>query len=399
MRNEIIVHYTYIMPTMKKFTVPILIFLMSVTACSKEEVTPAVAQRDVVLNYAAIVSASYADAIQGVQTLKTTIDAFVKAPSATGLEACKTAWINARPAYLQTEAYRFYGGPIDASPAELEGLINSWPLDEAYIDYVQGDPNSGMINDLTTYPSITKTAIFDANGSGGETDVRVGYHAIEFLLWGQDLYADSPGRRPFTDYSTAKNAARRAAYLQIVTDALIESLQQVATQWDSKSGAYYADFIKAGNETTSLTNMLLGLGKLTKGELSGERMTVALASGDQEDEHSCFSDNTTNDFIYDELGIYNVYLGRYKRTDGTTIDGPGIDDLVKAKNVAQNTAMIAKLDASTAAINAIPKPFDQAILYAKTPIQTAIKALRDQSDQFVLAAKELGINLNVPEHN
>lgn len=372
---------------------------MLATACSKEDVTPGTTQRDVVLTYATIVSASYADAIMGAQNLKTVIDAFVKAPSAAGLETCKTAWINARPTYLQTEAYRFYGGPIDASPAELEGEINSWPLDEAYIDYVSGDANSGMINDIKTNPTITKAAILDANGSGGETDVRVGYHAIEFLLWGQDLYADSPGKRSFTDYTTAPNASRRAAYLQIVTDALIEDLQAVATQWDNKTGAYYANFTKAGNETASLTNMMLGMGKLTKGELSGERMTVALASGDQEDEHSCFSDNTTNDFIYDELGVYNVYLGRYKRTDGTIIDGAGIDDLIKTQNTTQYAAMTAKLDAATTAINAIPKPFDQAILNSKTQIQTAIKALRDQSDQLVVVAKELGINLNVPEQN
>ena len=393
--------YTGLYSRMKKTTFSLLALLLIAGACTKDPVTPTpgTSQRDVVLNYATIVSASYSDAITGVQSLKTAIDAFVKAPTAAGLETCKKAWIDARPAYLQTETYRFYGGPIDATPAELEGVINSWPLDEAYIDYVAGDSTSGMINDLTTYPTITKEAIFDSNGEGGETDVRVGYHAIEFLLWGQDLYADSPGKRPFTDYTTAKNAARRATYLQVVTDALIEDLQEVATQWDSKTGAYYAEFTKAGNETTSLTNMLLGMGKLTKGELSGERMTVALASGDQEDEHSCFSDNTTNDFIYDELGVYNVYLGRYKRIDGTTIDGAGIDDLVKAANSTENTAMTAKLDAATTAINAIPKPFDQAISNAKTPIQTAIKALRDQSDELVLVAKALNINLNIPEQN
>lgn len=384
---------------MKKLFLSALTCAILCNACKTTDTTPATTQRDVVLNYATIVQASYTDAITGVNTLKTAIDAFVKAPSAAGLEACKKAWIDARPAYLQTEAYRFYGGPIDATPAELEGIINAWPLDEAYIDYVQGDANAGMVNDLVKYPKITKEVIFADNGSEGETDVRVGYHAIEFLLWGQDLYANSAGQRPFTDYTTAKNATRRATYLQVVTDALIESLKQVANQWDAKTGTYYASFTKEGSEGVSLTNMLLGLGKLTKGELSGERMAVALASADQEDEHSCFSDNTTNDFIYDEVGIYNVYLGRYKKLDGTTIDGAGIDDLVKAKNATVNTATIAKLDATTAAIAAIPKPFDQAILNSKTTIQTAVLALRTQADQLVLAAKELGISLSVPDKN
>lgn len=384
---------------MKKISLSVLTFVAIMVACKTTEVTPATTQRNVVLNYANVVSASYTDAITGVQNLKTAIDAFVKTPSAAGLAACQKTWIDARPAYLQTEAYRFYGGPIDASPDELEGEINSWPLDEVYIDYVEGNLNSGMINDLKKYPTINQKVIFDNNGSEGEADVRVGYHAIEFLLWGQDLYADSPGRRPFTDYTTAKNATRRAIYLQIVTNALVESLQKVATQWDNKTGKYYAEFTKVGKETASITNMLLGLGKLTKGELSGERLTVATASGDQEDEHSCFSDNTNNDFIFDELGIYNVYLGRYKKSDGSVVDGAGIDDLVKVKNVTQNTAMIAKLDASTKAINAIPKPFDQAIIKSKSTIQTAVKALREQSDQLVLVAKELGISLTVPDKN
>ena len=384
---------------MKKILISVLSICLLIVSCktTDKDITP-VTQRDVVLNYATIVQASYADAISGATTLKTTIDAFVKAPTAAGLVACQKAWIDARPAYLQTEAYRFYGGPIDASPDELEGEINSWPLDEVYIDYVEGDAKSGMVNDLISYPKITKEVIFTENGSGGETDVRVGYHAIEFLLWGQDLYADSPGKRAFTDYTTAKNATRRATYLQVVTDALIESLKKVSVQWET-TGKYYIEFTKVGNEGKSLTNALLGLGKLTKGELSGERMTVATASADQEDEHSCFSDNTHNDFIYDELGIYNVYIGRYKKTDGSVIDGAGFDDLVKAKNATVNTATITKLDAATTAIAAIPKPFDQAILKSKTTIQTAVLALRGQADQLVLAAKELGISLSVPEKN
>jgi len=141
------------------------------------------------------------------------------------------------------------------------------------------------------------------------------------------------------------------------------------------------------------------MGKLTKGELSGERMTVLLASRDQEDEHSCFSDNTKNDFIYDEAGIYNVYLGKYTRIDGSVFDGPGLDDLVKAKDATVNTTMIAKFDASVAAINAIPAPVDQSVRTSPDSFKAAITALRTQADQFTVAANAIGISLTIPESN
>lgn len=389
---------------MKKILFSALAICAAMTACDKkaDEPTP-ITDSAVVQNYALIVSESYQDAIKGVTNLKTQIDAFVKNPTAAGLEACKKAWIDSRPAYLQTEAYRFYGGPIDDSN-EYEGLINSWPLDESTIDYVQGDANAGLINDPVQFPTISKQVLQDDNGKGGETDVKVGYHAIEFLLWGQDFYADSPGKRPYTDYvtgtgGTAKNQARRAQYLQVVTDLLIEDLTAVAVQWVPNKGTYWTDFTKKGNESKAILNMFTGMGKLSKGELSGERMAVALASQDQEDEHSCFSDNTTNDIIYDDLGVYNVYIGRYVKSDGTVIDGPGLDDLVKAKDAKANSDQIALFEASILASKAIPAPFDQAIIKSKDKVQAAIKAIRAQADQLPVVAKAIGISLVVPETN
>ena len=65
--------------------------------------------------------------------------------------------------------------------------INAWPLDEAYVDYVAGAPEAGIINNTADYPAITPDLLQSLNQSGSEENVSLGYHAIEFLLWGQDL--------------------------------------------------------------------------------------------------------------------------------------------------------------------------------------------------------------------
>jgi putative iron-regulated protein len=388
---------------MKKYIIP-FILLGLVAACDSDDDEPtveAVTNQQVVNQYADMVLANYDDAIKLAKDLQTKVNAFVTAPSAQGLTDCKTAWIASRVPYLQTEAFRFYDGPIDGTDDNFEGMLNAWPLDEVTIDYVSGKPASGVVNDLQGYPTITEEILIRDNGKGGEPDVKVGYHAIEFLLWGQDLYEDSPGKRPYTDYvkgGTAANQERRAQYLKIVTDLLVKNLESVKAQWET-TGDYRKDFTATANVTKSLTDILIGMGKLTKGELSGERMTVLLASRDQEDEHSCFSDNTHNDYIYDEAGIYNVYLGKYTRVDGSVVDGPGLDDLVKAKDAAINTATVAKFDAAVAAVKAIPAPVDQSLSTSPDSFKTAITALRAQADQLSVAANAIGINLTIPESN
>lgn len=395
---------------MKKTLIPIIL-LGLLSACKSDDddnqVPAGPARQEVVDNYATLVLANYEDAIKLAKELQTQVNAFVQAPTAKGLEDCKTAWLKSRVPYLQTEAFRFYDGPIDGTDDNFEGLINAWPLDEVYIDYVEDEQKEGevlevgVINDLVGYPTISEQVLLGDNEKNGETDVKVGYHAIEFLLWGQDLYADSPGKRPYTDYvagGTAKNQVRRAQYLKIVTDLLVKDLEAVKASWET-AGAFRKDFTASANLEASLAKILIGIGKLTKGELSGERMTVILDSKLQEDEHSCFSDNTHNDFIYDEAGIYNVYIGKYTRSDGSVVDGPGFDDLVKAKDAAVNTAMIAKLDAATAAVKAIPAPVDQAVINSRPAFETAIKLLREQADQLTVAANAIGISLTIPETN
>jgi putative iron-regulated protein len=383
----------------KSTVLVISLLCLLITSCKKDEETPSITpelKKSVAENYASIVYASYSDSKAQLLVLKQKAQALVTTPSATALTEARTAYIAARAPYEQTEAYRFYGGPIDNDTDGPEGLMNGWPLDESFIDYTVDDANSGIINDLTTYPTINKTLIANLNEEGGETNISSGYHAVEFLLWGQDLSASGPGNRPFTDYlstpnGTAQNQARRGQYLLAAIDLLLENMDQLIAAWaPSQTNNYRATFTTTANLDTSLVHIITGLGKFGKGELSGERMAVALNNQDQEDEHSCFSDQTHNDIIGGQKSIYNVYIGKYTRTDGTVVDGPGIDDLVKVTHATLNTELKGLLDAATTKASEIPAPFDQAIINSRTKVQDAINAIRAESDKLVQAADAIG---------
>jgi len=326
------------------------------------------------------------------------IEAFVASPTDASLEAAKQAWLAARPDYGLTEAFRFYGGPIDDEDDGPEGQINAWPLDEAYIDYVEGDAEAGIINDAAGYPEITTEVLVGANEEGGETNISTGWHAIEFLLWGQDLSATGPGARPVTDYTTAPNAERRADYLTVVTDLLIDDLTTVTDAWDPDGSDNYRTEFLALPTDESLTNIITGIGELSRGELAGERMTVAYEERDQENEHSCFSDNTTNDLVANQQGIVNVWSGEYPGAS----DGPGLVELVDSVDSILAASTTGDMNAALTQLKAVPAPFDQNLTTdvadtapGRVAILTSTELLSTQADDLVDAADALGLAIEI----
>lgn len=361
------------------------------------DATPLTAEEagPVVENYADLVFANYSDAITTGEALQTALAAFVADPSAATQDAAKDAWFAARQPYGQTEGFRFYDGPIDDSEGP-EGQLNAWPMDESYVDYVDGMPESGIIND--TGADISKAGLAGLNEVGGEENVATGYHAIEFLLWGQDLNTDGPGDRSFEDFlddGAQPNADRRRQYLEVVSELLLDDLNGVAAQWDGAGSGNYRSTFVALPPDEAIQNMMRGIGALAGAELAEERINVAFDTKLQEDEHSCFSDNTHNDILYNFLSVKNVYLGDYG-----SVSGPGIDTLVEARNPELATEIAAKLAATEALINDIPAPFDQAILGSDTDpgrvaVAAAVTSLRELGDMFVVAAATMDITLNV----
>lgn len=313
----------------------------------------AVTQDQVVEHYADIAHAVFADSVITAKALNFSIDTFLASPSAGNFEQVKQAWLESRVPYQQSEVFRFGNVVVD----DWEGQLNAWPLDEGLIDYVSTDyqyelGNEGASANIvanktfqigqTTVDAtnITPELIADLNEIGGsEANVASGYHAIEFLLWGQDLNGTNSGagERAYTDFvvgaeCTNGNCDRRGAYLKASAELLIQDLEWMEKQWAEGEKGNYRQELLSESSDNGLRKMLFGMGSLSLGELAGERMKVALEANSTEDEHDCFSDNTHNSHYYNEQGIYNVYTGLYKREDGSLLSGPSLFDLVEQKD-------------------------------------------------------------------
>jgi putative iron-regulated protein len=373
----------------KSLAAALLAALLATGGCTGKQVTP----EAVLAHYGALVHAGYEDSLSATRDMQQAIDAFIAAPSEQGLQEARKRWLAAREWYGQTEAFRFYGGPIDDEDGP-EGQINAWPLDEAYVDAVKERTNSGIVNNPKA--TITKEFLASQNEKGGEENISTGWHAIEFLLWGQDLSATGPGNRPYTDFvdGKSKNAGRRRLYLKTVTDLLVDDLESLVQAWAPTSDNYRKAFVA---DPANLAKVFTGIGVLSRGELAGERIEVALDTRSQEDEHSCFSDNTHRDIVANARGIRNVWRGEYKRLDGSLLSGASLRQLVAAKNKDAAARVDSDMDASVKSAETIPTPFDRAIAAddAGRPIvQATVDRLKHQAEGLVDAADALSIRLN-----
>src|SRR5262249_22723763 len=272
---------------------------------------------------------------------------------------------------------------------------------EQYIDYVADAPDAGIINATSSYPTISRELILSLNEKEGKKNISTGFHAIEFLLWGQDRSTNGPGDRSWRDYTDAtRNSERRRQYLRIVTELLVEHLKFVAAEWADGTTDNYRSRFLAMEPDAALANFLKGMGALSGPEVAGERLTTPYETKEQEEEQDCFSDNTCNDLIDDARGIANVYFGRYACANGKKVCGPGLHDLLMRVNPEFATKLSTQVEMAVARAQEIPPPFDQAILGPNTTpgriaIKKAIKAFQGDSDLIAEAANVLSIKLNL----
>ncbi|MEZ9849266.1 peptidase [Vibrio breoganii] len=405
------------------------ITLLSSLALTATSSFAAVTEQQVVEHYADLAHAVYEDSLITARVLETKINALVQSPSEQTLADAKQAWLDSRVPYQQSEVFRFGNPVVD----DWEGQLNAWPLDEGLIDYVDANYQSELGNegavaniianeqvqvgaDTIDTQKITPELIASLNELGGsEANVASGYHAIEFLLWGQDLNGNrnGAGARQHTDYvvgdaCTNNHCDRRGEYLQATAKLLISDLAWMEQQWADGVSNNYRSELLADSSTTGLRKMMFGMGSLSLGELAGERMKVALEANSTEDEHDCFSDNTHNSHYYNEQGIYNVYTGMYLRADGSLLTGPSIHDLVSQVSKEEAKEIQRQFDQTRAEVRQLvysaeknDTHFDQLIASNNAEgnqlVEDSISALIAQTAAIEKAAGVIGITSLNPD--
>jgi len=375
---------------------------------------------DVVSTYADIAEAAYGDSLATARALDAAVDALIADPGEDTLLAARAAWVAARAPYQQTEAFRFGNAIVD----DWEGRVNAWPLDEGLIDYVDasyGDEsdenalytmnvianaslkvNGKQIDASNITPALLQDTLQEAEDV--EANVATGYHAIEFLLWGQDLNGTDAGAgaRPASDFDPANctggHCERRAAYLKAASTLLVSDLEEMVANW-AEGGEARAAVTK--DPTAGIVTILTGMGSLSYGELAGERMKLGLLLHDPEEEHDCFSDNTHDSHYFDQIGIRNVYRGHYRRVDGSVVDGASVADLVKDAAPDVAAQLDAELDATVAAMAVMKaraqsiEAYDQMIGEGNDAgnavVQAAIDGLITQTRSIERAVASLGL--------
>ena len=378
------------------------------------------ADNEVLVNYSNIAEAKYKDALTLAKQMHNSIEEFMKDTNESNFKKVKDSWLLARTIYQQTEVFRF-GNPI---VDDWEGKVNAWPLDEGLIDYVDNTNYYPSENDFSNFNVIANrklkvegelidASVINANLlssklheiGGNEANVAIGYHAIEFLLWGQDLNGTQKGsgKRAYTDFNlkncTNNNCDRRREYLLAASQLLIKDLQYIQSVWSSE-GQARLDLLN--DKENGIKRILIGMGSLSYGELAGERMKLGLMLHDPEEEHDCFSDNTHNSHYYNVVGIKNVFLGEYKTIDEKIISGPSISSLLSNADNALNKKTKKSINKTLKSMKKIVKSANRGNTYdmliakgnekGNKLIQNAVDSLIKQSKNIELAAVALNIN-------
>ena len=246
------------------------------------------------------------DATQAAQSFDSKLASFMYHPNPVNHTEIQAAWRLAYDRFLNSLIFSYL--PIQDPPdwysqkidyKQLLMQLDSWPIEGGYIDYIEGYPYSGIVNDLTL--NINEESIRAQHGFTDPTNASLGYHAIEFMLWGhtgkrqapdffpQDNTAPIPSNdsdaitevAKSDDISTTsgtqafkpQNHNRRRQYTQLLSELLQKDLHRIQRRWEPSSG-YYAQLLQQSSDEDILQAAFIAAQELIKIELLEKRFSL-----------------------------------------------------------------------------------------------------------------------------
>lgn len=332
-------------------------------AMSPEESAHFVARyRQIVIIYAQ-------DAIDKSAALSECIDDFLARPTDPGLEKCRNAWLESHEAYLKGRFFaRLAAGQSDRASAvadELEFAIDAWPIEEGYLDGLEAYPTSGIVNDLTV--PIDEASLRKQHGLTDRTEVALGFHPLEFLLW-RKRADDFLRATELTDEQRADGmtladlpADRRRALVQLIARLLTHDIELEFEPLATPTPREYAEDMHSMN-----VRVVYGCSAAWR-RLRGD--LVLYTAGGPEGRHSRFSGSSARDLRSRAEAVASLLLRPGRYIDQLAPLDPALAERYE-EEIAATLDALGKLPGTTS---------DRA---ASGPARTSIDRLIDTSSRF-----------------
>lgn len=290
--------------------------------------------KEIALDYVEQVGTDLIQAEIEIAKLQSSIQAFIAEVNDENLSNARKAWLDAHNAYELTALHRYFATQLfeqqhSLALLQIQYQIDHWPIIPGYIDYVDGYPDSGIVHDINV--NLDADSLREQHGSFDVSEVTLGFHVIEFLLWGHSTDAISRSANDYQEKEELSPAEldlgytieqlsnnRRRLLLTVIVDTLVADYQTLQSLWISQ-----APSIKQSIESTSGTELIISLADSMSAMLTEElllRSLYPMLNGDfVESIQSPYSRSTQNAISSQLSGLERLLL-ELQTENGTTLD-------------------------------------------------------------------------------
>ena len=351
-------------------SIPLIIVLAAVlTACSDENtndgdaapaadlVDPQLVLRDL---GDVVILPIYRDLHARAQTLTSTSRALCQAPAADTLAAVQDAWRAVRVPWKRSEAFAF--GPV--VDQRIDSAVDFWPI---------------RVSSVETELAKTDPVPDDYAATLGDT-VR-GLPVLEYILFDPENGPDGVLARLVSE--TDGQPTRTCDYAIALAVDIELRARTLVDAWAPDSGDFAGELARAGMGSTVYAERAQAINAVVNAfvqllqEVEGMKLATPLGLRDggtpQPQAAETWRSASSRQDILDNLaGVRSMYTTAH---DGRT--GASFHDAVAVLDAQLDAAILAQMDATVAAVEAIDLPLHQAVLEAPETVDAAFQSTKE----------------------
>jgi putative iron-regulated protein len=314
------------------------------------------------------------EALSHAQALDAVLASFLHHPNPLSLEETQNAWIKTYQSYLKVSFFHLVPRFEKPSYHEhndtyhvIQEELDSWPIEAGYIDYLPLYPLSGIVNDQTL--QITEKSILLQHGFSDARYASIGFHPMEFLLFGQNqsrsakdfvpqdnsvetIELDTSPAKPdhsinnevarndVNDMLKSKNASplisepqnhnRRREYIRLLSALNVQRLQKLTDRWEPAHG-YYAKQWRQPQSLQNLQRVYQAAIDTIQTEVLVEHISMMINSPMPEDLRSPFSGQDIRNIEAIMNGIDLLFSSENSFIDAIKLRNADIADKITAQ--------------------------------------------------------------------